>query len=249
MIRLFGAASIALAVLSGAPAWAASPADSPVNVPEPEGFWTGPPKAYTPKTLTGATVVDIDALDKLVAAEKPVMIDVAMADQKPVGFPTDRPWLPAHRSIPGSVWMPGAGAAPMAPAREAQFLAPRRRPHRRRQVETGGHLLPSRMLGQLECRQAPAPERLYPRLLVRRRGRGLAGQARHHDPEGRWPPGPPSPPARRRDSRLPARQRPNSGQGVRHDDGQGTPSFRGAEGEPGMTTWVSKPVCTFPWVR
>ena len=32
------------------------------------------------------------------------------ADQKPVGFPTDRPWLPAHRSIPGSVWMPGAGA-------------------------------------------------------------------------------------------------------------------------------------------
>ncbi|MHC2086022.1 rhodanese-like domain-containing protein [Methylobacterium sp. WCS2018Hpa-22] len=123
MIRSIGVAAIALAVLSGAPAWAASPADSPVNVPEPEGFWTGPPKAYTPKTLTGATVVDIDALDKLVAAEKPVMIDVAMADQKPVGFPTDRPWLPAHRSIPGSVWMPGAGAAPMAPAREAQFLA------------------------------------------------------------------------------------------------------------------------------
>ena len=185
MIRLFGAASIALAVLSGAPAWAASPADSPVNVPEPEGFWTGPPKAYTPKTLTGATVVDIDALDKLVAAEKPVMIDVAMADQKPVGFPTDRPWLPAHRSIPGSVWMPGAGAAPMARrGRRSSSPASPTSPAATSRNRWSPSAIPE-CWGQLECRQAPAPERLYPRLLVRRRGRGLAGQARHHDPEGR----------------------------------------------------------------
>lgn len=119
MIRTLG--PLALALLATA-AVAAGPADSPVNVPEPDGLWTGPAKGYTPPTLKGATVVDIDALDGL-AAEAPILIDVALADQKPVGFPADRPWLPAHRSIPGSVWLPGAGAAPMDPAREAQFLA------------------------------------------------------------------------------------------------------------------------------
>lgn len=121
MIRLLAAAGLLLA--ASAPALAAGPADSPVNVPEPEGYWTGAPKGYTPKTLTGATVLDIEALDRLVAAETPVMIDVALADQKPAGFPADRPWLPTHRSIPGSAWMPGAGAAPMEPSRESRFLA------------------------------------------------------------------------------------------------------------------------------
>lgn len=29
---------------------AAAPADSPVNVPEPEGLYTGPPHGYTPAT-------------------------------------------------------------------------------------------------------------------------------------------------------------------------------------------------------
>ncbi|MGU3539304.1 rhodanese-like domain-containing protein [Methylobacterium sp. A54F] len=100
---------------------AAMPADSPVNVPEPDGYWTGAPQGYTPKTLKGARVIDLAALDALMA-DKPVLLDVALADRKPDNFPADRPWLPAHRSIPGAVWMPGAGAAPMDPAREAAFL-------------------------------------------------------------------------------------------------------------------------------
>ena len=156
-----------------------------MNVPEPEGFWTGPPKAYTPKTLTGATVVDIDALDKLVAAEKPVMIDVAMADQKPVGFPTDRPWLPAHRSIPGSVWMPGAGAAPMAPAREAQFLA------RVADLTGGDKSKPVVTFCHPECWGSwNAGKRLlqngYTRVYWFADGvEGWQDRPRHHDPEGR----------------------------------------------------------------
>ena len=44
-----------------------------------------------------------------------MLIDVALADRKPAGFPADRPWLPAHRSVPGAVWMPNAGAAPLIP--------------------------------------------------------------------------------------------------------------------------------------
>jgi hypothetical protein len=101
---------------------AAGPADSPLNVPEPDGIWTGPQRGYTPATLSGATVIDIDALDALIARDKPILLDVSLADRRPAGFPDDRPWLPSHRSIPGAVWMANAGAAPLDPARETLFL-------------------------------------------------------------------------------------------------------------------------------
>lgn len=113
-IAVAGAAALLLA--------AASPADSPVNVPEPDGIWTGPQRGYTPATLSGATVIDIDALDALLAKETPVLLDVSLADRRPTGFPADRPWLPAHRSVPGAVWMANAGAAPLRPGEEALFL-------------------------------------------------------------------------------------------------------------------------------
>ncbi|TXM67476.1 rhodanese [Methylobacterium sp. WL103] len=100
---------------------AAAPADSPVNVPEPAGLHEGVQQGYTPKTLSGAVVIDIAGLDALMA-KAPVLIDVALADRKPANFPADRPWLPAHRSVPGAVWMPNAGAAPLAAEREALFL-------------------------------------------------------------------------------------------------------------------------------
>lgn len=101
---------------------AAGPADSPVGVPEPEGLYTGPPRGYTPATLKGAAVVDLKGLEKLLP-ENPVLIDVVLADHRPQGLPADRPWLPTHRSLPGAVWMPGAGAAPLAPEQEEAFLA------------------------------------------------------------------------------------------------------------------------------
>ncbi|WP_375465679.1 rhodanese-like domain-containing protein [uncultured Methylobacterium sp.] len=111
-----GAAFLAAGLLAGA-----APADSPVNVPEPDGLHEGPQAGYTPKILQGAVVLDIDGLDALMA-QHPVLIDVAVADRKPAGFPENRPWLPAHRSVPGAVWMPDAGAAPLDPVREALFL-------------------------------------------------------------------------------------------------------------------------------
>src|SRR5262245_59420622 len=88
-----------------------SRADSRVTVPEPDGVWTGPMRGHTPLTLTGASVIDLAALDAVMAAG-PVLLDVAAAEQKPADFPKDMPWLPIHRSIPGAVWLPGAGAAP-----------------------------------------------------------------------------------------------------------------------------------------
>lgn len=98
----------------------ASRADSRVTVPEPDGVWTGPMRGHTPLTLQGATVVDLAALDA-VMADGPVLVDVAATEKKPADFPQDMPWLPIHRSIPGAVWLPGAGAAPLDPAREAMF--------------------------------------------------------------------------------------------------------------------------------
>jgi PQQ-dependent catabolism-associated CXXCW motif protein len=115
LARLTAAALLTLGV-------AAAPADSPVNVPEPDGFHTGPQQGYTPPTLKGAVVLDIDGLDRVVAEARPVLIDVALADRRPAGMAPDKPWLPAHRSIPGAVWMPNAGAAPLDPAHEALFL-------------------------------------------------------------------------------------------------------------------------------
>ncbi|GJD29174.1 hypothetical protein PMNALOAF_0406 [Methylobacterium adhaesivum] len=116
LARLTAAALLTLGV-------AAAPADSPVNVPEPDGFHTGPQQGYTPPTLKGAVVLDIDGLHRVVAEARPVLIDVALADRRPAGMAPDKPWLPAHRSIPGAVWMPNAGAAPLDPAHEALFLA------------------------------------------------------------------------------------------------------------------------------
>jgi PQQ-dependent catabolism-associated CXXCW motif protein len=137
MQRLARIAACAALVLGVATAGAAanpavqSPADSPVNVPEPDGIWTGPQRGYTPATLSGATVIDVDGLDALLARDKPVLLDVSMADRRPAGFPADRPWLPAHRSVPGAVWMANAGAAPLDAAREALF-------HKRVAELTGG---------------------------------------------------------------------------------------------------------------
>ena len=115
-------ARVALALAAALTLAAAAPPDSPVGVPEPDGLWTGPQRGYTAPTLKGATVLDLAGLDALMA-EKPVLLDVALADRKPEGFPADRPWLPSHRSIPGAVWLPNAGAAPLDPGKEALFFA------------------------------------------------------------------------------------------------------------------------------
>jgi PQQ-dependent catabolism-associated CXXCW motif protein len=74
----------------------------------------------TPATLAGGTVLDLPALEALMA-KKPLLLDFGPAPRKPDDFPKNGIWLPTHRSIPGAVWMPGAGAAPLDPAREALF--------------------------------------------------------------------------------------------------------------------------------
>src|SRR5262245_15183033 len=93
---------------------------SAADVQEPRGLWIGPMYGQTPKTLGGAMVVDLAAVEALMA-EKPLLLDVGPAGRKPENLPSDRLWLPTHRSIPNAVWMPGAGAAPLDAAREQLF--------------------------------------------------------------------------------------------------------------------------------
>ncbi|MEZ2130796.1 MULTISPECIES: rhodanese-like domain-containing protein [unclassified Sinorhizobium] len=91
------------------------------EVQEPDGLWTGPMRGETPKTLGGAVVIDLAGLEALIQ-KKPVLLDVGPADKKPEDFPQDRLWLPTHRSIPGAVWLPGAGAASFEAAQEETFF-------------------------------------------------------------------------------------------------------------------------------
>lgn len=116
LARVAAAAAAALCLA------AADPADSPVNVPEPAGLYTGPQKGYTPPTLKGARVVDAATVAAMLdGPDKPVLIDVAARERKPANFPEGRLWLPVHPSIPGAVWLPSAGAVPLSPEREALF--------------------------------------------------------------------------------------------------------------------------------
>lgn len=97
------------------------PATAPGNVPEPEGMYTGPLHGYTPSTLKGGTVLDPAKLAALIDAAHPLLLDVAEVDRKPAGLAPDAPWSPRHHSIPGSVWLPGAGQGTLSSAAQASF--------------------------------------------------------------------------------------------------------------------------------
>jgi PQQ-dependent catabolism-associated CXXCW motif protein len=112
--------TMALVALAATVLASAANAESRPHLPEPDGLWSGPMRGPTPTTLNGAVVIDLAGLEALLP-EQPVLLDVGPADQRPQGFPNDRLWLPTHRSIPGAVWLPGAGQAALDAGREQAF--------------------------------------------------------------------------------------------------------------------------------
>lgn len=89
-------------------------------VPEPEGYRTERYRAPTPATLEGATMVDTAALQRLMASEQPILIDV-MARQLET---TDQEaaWQPPPREhVAGSVWLPNVGLGSPSPEFMAYF--------------------------------------------------------------------------------------------------------------------------------
>jgi PQQ-dependent catabolism-associated CXXCW motif protein len=91
--------------------------------PEPSGYWTGPMHGTPPAGLTGAAVLDAEALTALIAKERPLLLDVAAEEVRPSGMAAEALWRPIHRSVPGSIWMPGAGDGVLSPSQEALLLA------------------------------------------------------------------------------------------------------------------------------
>ena len=87
---------------------------------EPPGLWTGEERGAVPATLAGGRVVDTAALAALLAQGGVVAVDVSVAQRRPAGMSPGAIWLPlVHRDIAGSVWLPDAGQAVLAPADEA----------------------------------------------------------------------------------------------------------------------------------
>lgn len=116
-LRIAAAAACALTAAS------AAVAGGPGSSPEPAGLHEGALAGYTPATLTGAKVVDASAVADIVAKGGAVLLDVGPADRKPENMPATAIWLPQHRSIPGAVWMPGAGLGDLPEASVAALKA------------------------------------------------------------------------------------------------------------------------------
>src|SRR5512138_178934 len=80
------------------------------NVPEPDGFWTGPINSPVPATLRGGKVIHTSELERMIANDQPLLIDVSSMPKRPEGMAADAPWLPLpHEAIPGAIWIPEVG--------------------------------------------------------------------------------------------------------------------------------------------
>lgn len=111
--------AIVLALLLSAGAQAADRA----TVPEPDGLWTGPMHGPVPTTISGGTAIDTAALAALITEKDPVLVDVGPMPHKPDNIALEDWVPPPHRTIPGAIWLPGAGAGELAPKVEAWYRA------------------------------------------------------------------------------------------------------------------------------
>jgi PQQ-dependent catabolism-associated CXXCW motif protein len=91
-------------------------------VPEPSGYWTGPAKGPVPATLSGGKVIRAKEIEALLEQTAVVLVDVDSAPRRPPQLAPNSPWLPLpHESIPGSIWIPGAGLGEIPDSIDAYF--------------------------------------------------------------------------------------------------------------------------------
>ncbi|WP_106744981.1 PQQ-dependent catabolism-associated CXXCW motif protein [Yoonia maritima] len=92
------------------------------TVPEPDSYRMEQYRAPVPNTLTGATVVDIDAAHVLWSTGHAVFIDVLPRAPKPAELPKGTVWREQPRlSIPGAIWLPNVGYGQLAQASAGYF--------------------------------------------------------------------------------------------------------------------------------
>jgi PQQ-dependent catabolism-associated CXXCW motif protein len=90
---------------------------------EPADYWSGNMEGAVPATLRGATVLPTaSAANAWISARHPILLDVGPVAKKPPAMAPGMPWLPVHRDLPGSHFLPGAGRAVLTPDRRAAFL-------------------------------------------------------------------------------------------------------------------------------
>jgi quinoprotein dehydrogenase-associated probable ABC transporter substrate-binding protein/PQQ-dependent catabolism-associated CXXCW motif protein len=90
-------------------------------VPEPEGYRLADYRAPVPAGLAGARTVTTAELRALIAAERPVLVDVMPAPRKPAATSL---WLPPRRdSLPGSAWLANTGYGDPTPEFQQYFEA------------------------------------------------------------------------------------------------------------------------------
>ena len=88
----------------------------------PDGYRLQHYRAPTPDTLPGATVLDTAALQTLLAASQPLLLDVMASGQVTDAAGVSH-WLPAHarQNLPGSVWLPNVGYGELSPTLAGYF--------------------------------------------------------------------------------------------------------------------------------
>jgi PQQ-dependent catabolism-associated CXXCW motif protein len=92
------------------------------EVPEPQGYWTGPMHSEVPATLAGARVLHAQDLALLLEHGKAVLIDAAAAPRRPDNLAPEAIWRPVpHKDIAGSVWLPDMGAGKLMPDLETFY--------------------------------------------------------------------------------------------------------------------------------
>lgn len=96
---------------------------APAQVPEPEGYRGPPYNAPVPETLRGAEAIGTAEAMRLHAQGVP-FLDVYPRTVRPAGLPEGTLWRePVHRSIPGAIWVPGAGHERLTEEEEARYAA------------------------------------------------------------------------------------------------------------------------------
>ena len=99
-------------------------ASTPSHAPEPEGFWMGEMGGPVPATIAGGSVIGIAELKALLNGGGAVLVDVAPSPRKPEGMAEGTLWLPpAHRTLPGSVWLADVGRGELEPAYDDWYRA------------------------------------------------------------------------------------------------------------------------------
>ena len=93
-------------------------------VPEPTEYRMDRYRAPVPATLQGATVVDTAGLERLIAEQRPVVVDVIAQTRKPPDRTADQIWIaPKRNHLPGSVWLPNVGYGELTPEFRDYFRA------------------------------------------------------------------------------------------------------------------------------